>query len=351
MLKRKTISTLNNEEAPTSPDTAHLPMCSHGVALKFSREDKKSGIIREFYACSANRDRKLCPLFYWVDEWEKKLRRQSPQERETSAADDFVPRGKETRMDADLGVATYTDDSANSQFLFDAASIDLTTRVISTYLNEKNSARVLCIGTPTIHKALLAKGLDSLLLDEDARLGTFLPHTSRYNMFNGESYGSSLPDDSFSCIVIDPPFQPALIPALFKTLNQHFPKSLKGLLLLAFPYFNEAQILTSFDNLVKISDIRLTYRNHKKYVSGLRSPVRLFASVRIGDLLSDAEGYRFCKDCKDLKHESNKHCSVCNACTTIAGSRYYKHCIECNKCVKPDAVHDSDLNRCLVPRS
>ena len=344
-MKRKTFSSLAITEPDLKPTSSTLPRCSHGEALRFTRVEKKSDSARDFYACSANRDRKLCPLFFWVDEWEKKLKR-GPVNELGLGDSGFHPRSKESKKDESLGIPAFTDDSSNSQFLFDGHSVYLIKNALSKYFESNSSKkRVLCIGTPTIHKSLLGGGIESVLLDEDERLCKVLPQTYRFNMFNGESYGTILPEDDFGAIVMDPPFQPELLPALFNTLKRCFKESCTGLILMAFPYFNARQVVSSSDNRLCMSDVRLTYRNHKKFISGTRSPVRLFSSEKLG--IQEATDYIYCEHCKDLKHILNKHCDKCNACTTIAGVKHYEHCDKCGICVKPNSYHCRESNRCF----
>jgi hypothetical protein len=341
---KRTVSKLSVE---SSQDIKSMtPACSHGNALRFSRVDKKTGSVRDFYACSANRDRKLCNIFHWVDDWERKLRSGAVIEQPVKALPE--PRAKLMRNDNELGIPALTDDSANSQFLFSSDSLAFITRAISTYLNDVKSKRFMCIGTPSIHKALLDLSIESVLLDEDERLEEIFPQAQRFNMFNGESYGKPLPTDDFCGIAVDPPFQPELLGALFATLKRLFPMSLNGLVLLAFPYFNEKQVVHAFAESISMSDIRLCYRNHKKHTSAIRSPVRLYSSKNMYSLAGEEPGYRYCERCKDLKYESNQHCQNCDACTTIAGTESFVHCDKCGVCVKPHASHCNKCNRCFI---
>lgn len=280
-MERSTTSKLSIDESDIDK-ARNIPSCSHGKALKFNRLDKKSGITREFYACSSSRDRKVCSLFYWVDDWARKLKSGSAIVRDLSQA--RPPREKKARVDADLGLSALTDNSTNAQFLFDSNSIDLIIRILVRYFESNNTyvKKVLCIGTPSVHKRLLElNGFDSVLLDDDDRLGSILANFRRFNMFNGNLYGnetSSL-DDDFRVVVIDPPFHPELLPALFKSIERIFPCSLKSsLVLFAFPYFHKVRLESASRGLLQITDIRMTYRNHKKYKTEHRSPVRLFTS-------------------------------------------------------------------------
>jgi hypothetical protein len=249
-----------------------------------------------------------------------------------------------------LGIPALADNSANAQFTFDDLTIDLILGVIFKEISDRRTLKVLCLGTPSIHKALLDKGHETTLLDEDDRLTDILPSSHRFNMYNGNWYETSAASigDSFTVIVMDPPFHPKLLPALFRTVAEIFPNSFSsGLLLFAFPYFNEKDVVTACSRL-QMSDMRLTYRNHKKYVTGETSPVRLYMSCE--PVWGDFEhlNHKFCDKCKKIVHASNFHCENCSACTTTAGKRPYKHCVMCDKCVKPDAVHCSSCKRCFI---
>jgi hypothetical protein len=345
-MKRKIVSTLAMD-APLPLGKLSKPHCEHGEALRFYRTDKSSGIVREFYACSANRDRKVCSLFYWVDDWERKLRKAGESGMNLATPAGSGSRVKKSRDDDSLGVNAFVDNSTNAQFLFDKDSISLISQIILDFTSKSRDRRVLSIGTPSIHKELLNSGVSSVLLDEDARLTEVLPNTQRFNVFNGECYGFALPEDDFDVIVIDPPFHPELVPALFRTVAKCFPVSFKGLILFAFPYFNSPQVISACPSL-HMSDVRLTYRNHAKYKTAERSPVRLFSSFKIGNYLRSAQGYTWCEKCDDLKHSSNKHCEICSACTTIAGPTPYVHCQKCSICVKPNASHCDECGKCFI---
>ena len=334
--ERRTTSKLcvgNTEEEARDP----VPKCSHGHALKFSRFDKKTGSEREFYACSSSRDRKICSLFYWADDWKRKVRSGSFQDIRTMVSVEKPT--KKYRFDSDLGVEALTDNSTNAQYLFDNESVDLICSVIDGYSQRYDSKRVLCIGTPFLHKRLLELRVESVLLDEDERLTSVFPTSCiRFNMFNGNLYGNASPGDDFGVVVMDPPFHPELLPALFKSLRSIFPSSLGNLVLFAFPYFHSVKVENAFDGLLKITDVRLTYRNHKKYTTGERSPVRLFSSENFSSFmrsLGDSSMYKLCESCDSFAYKSNKHCDECNKCSSIAGKTgMFFHCKLCGKCVK-----------------
>ena len=345
-MKRKTVSSLKTDTS-SAVGQSSLPTCSHGVALRFTRKDTKTGIGRDFYACSANRDRKVCPLFFWVDDWERKLRLKPDAVRSSTAITSDNSKKAKT-FDKVLGLEAYTDNAANAQYLFDKVSIDRMVKILKSHLEHSCSHPVLCIGTPSIHRALLCENIDSFLLDDDERLAKILPKTIRFNMFNGEMYGNTLPIETlFSAVIADPPFHPELLPALFNTIASSFSLSEDCLTLLAFPYFNASQITQAAPHM-HMSDVRLTYRNHAKYKTADRSPVRLFSSRKIGSIVTELKDYGMCVKCEDLKHVSNAHCDACNQCTSISGKHAFIHCKKCNTCVKPTAKHCDECNRCFL---
>ena len=333
-MERRTTSKLYSN--PDSPSEAQpIPECAHGMALRFTRLDKKTGTERAFYACSSSRDRKVCSLFHWVDDWERKLRlgRTIPSEHQVFT----TKREKKARFDADLGVEALTDNATNAQFLFDRESIALIETVVRGYLKKDNTPqRVLCIGAPSVHKHLLGLKIDSVLLDEDERLESVLPHTIRFNMFNGNFFGNEKPEDTFGLVVIDPPFHPELLPVLFMNVKKIFQISFTHLVLFAFPYFHQSRVADASGGILRMTDIRMTYRNHKKYVGSERSPVRLYSNrdfiTLIPTLGSDL--YKICEPCNAFVYVKNKHCKDCNSCTSIAGKREFVHCRVCEKCVK-----------------
>ena len=335
---RKTISKLlpANEDAATT-----IPICAHGPALKFNRIDKSSGLSREFYACSANRDRKICPLFHWVEDWERKLKRGGKIH--DNLADDESRRAKKSKPDEELGVSALVDNESNAQYLFDKSTVQTLLTLIKPVIVPDRP--VLCIGAPLIHAALLRENIDSYLLDEDERLCSIHANTFRFNMFNGTFYTETLKQDNFCLIVSDPPFHPELLPAMFGTIERLFPVSFAASpIMFAFPYFNIKAVQDAMPRLER-TDIRLTYRNHKKYTSGEQTPVRLFVANMP---IVPAGSHQLCVPCNRVVHKANHHCELCNACTTIAGPVAYIHCKDCKKCVKPKSIHCKICKRCHV---
>jgi hypothetical protein len=350
MATRMTKTTLTGGSGLEVDSSSSVPNCSHGKALLFTRTDNKTGESREFYACSVSRDRKVCALFHWKEDWERKAKKTPPG---GSRIPLKIDSRKKPRASEGCEFETLVDNKTNAQFVFDATTVGIVRDLIGNHVSKLEDPRVLCVGTPSIHKALLDANISSVLIDEDARLADLFPHTYRFNAFNGSWFANKIRpvDDNFSVIVCDPPFHPELLPAMASTLQTEFPVSLsQSLLLMAFPYFASEKVSEAFASLV-MTDIRLTYRNHPKYKTHIRSPVRLFSSMRIREVLSGnavVSGHCLCRKCDDFVSLENHHCDTCNSCTTIAGQHHYKHCTDCDKCVKSSASHCMKCKRCFV---
>lgn len=349
--QRRTItSSLVAPVSKEGEDPKQVPSCSHGPALRFSRDNSKSGESREFYACSVTRDRKVCGLFHWVDEWDRKQRNADMGVAKSSGAE---PARKKLKNVPDCVFATNVDNKTNAQFVFDRASIKIVQDIAGEFINKTtNTKRILCLGTPTIHRALLAASMDSTLLDEDSRLVDMFPNTFRFNMFNGSWFNldTNPIGDDFSLIICDPPFHPELLSAMKNTLSTIFPRTYEqGGMIMAFPYFFSKTMAEVLPGLA-VSDIRLTYANHPKYKTPERSPVRVYMTRGVSGTLGegiDFAGHEFCKSCDVHVSRLNSHCEKCQKCTTLAGKTPFIHCDICEVCVKPNSAHCFKCNRCF----
>ena len=335
-----------------------LPSCSHGPANRFTRKSAKDGSARDFYACSAVRDRKECPLFHWVDEWERKM----ALKRKLADPEDVEPTTSYSSLSQDHHHAQLVrrkltpssamgdDFLANSkiqsasQYFFDNQTLDLMVELIKSI---RPQPRVLCLGCPTI-ATRLSEFTSPILLDIDDRL----PNVVKFNMFTNHFFDSQdhhqVRSMEFDLVVADPPFQPALLPKLASTIRSLAPDAR---LFLCFPYFENSAVQASFP-LLKRTDIRLSYENHRKYKGAGRTPVRLYVSASLEDdcLETGFLDYVCCPKCKRLVHASlNRHCDDCETCTTIHGSAFYVHCKTCKKCIKPGWEHCDHCQRCTSP--
>lgn len=350
--KRRTItSSLVIPDVGSTSNGVRAPECVHGPALRFSRQNGKSGESREFYACSVTRDRKVCGLFHWVDEWVHKAKRGIIVPK-ASGKSEQAP--KKLKVVPDCAFATIVDNKTNAQFVFDMTSVATMVNIVSEYIETcPGSKRVLCLGTPTIHKGLLATNIESTLLDEDSRLVDMFPNTYRFNMFNGSWFGGNICpfEDDFSMIIFDPPFHPELLMALKSTLISTFPKSYANHgFMVAYPYYFSKQLSGTIPEAI-LTDIRLTYANHPKMRTHDRSPVRLYMSRPVIEVMTEdmqIEGHKYCQECRCHVSQANMHCDKCNKCTTLAGKNAPKHCDICNICAKPKTQHCFRCNKCVV---
>lgn len=297
---------------------------------------------RDFYACSAIRDRKICPLFVWVDEHEKRH------------AGDHHSIKRPRRGDEPGREYKKTDNKANAQYFFSEEAVG----VIREYTAKHDYHRVLCLGTPVIHQRLQGD-LDSFLLDMDPVVVKKAADSgARFNMINGFFFDSEGRErfDGWSAkgpvdvVVVDPPFQPELIPAIWKCVREVLIGSdafANVDVVFAFPYFSREALMGSKESPeLVMNDYRVDYANHKTYKAD-KSPVRLFTRFHeLTDL--PTESYRVCEKCDGRwVHKANAHCDKCGACTTIHGNRPWSHCSACKKCTKPELKHCSKCKRCL----
>lgn len=320
MYGKRTVSKIAEE------DDGQVPSCTHGPAIKFNRT-RPDGSTRAFFACAAVRDRKECPLFHWVDDWGRLLKRRTQVE--PAVRRKLTPSaglGEEFLANAESGSA--------SQFFFD----EKTQSRICQLIGILKPSRILCIGCPSISRNFPG----SVLLDIDDRL----PDVKKFNMFSGHFFNYEDEDfvknEKFDLVICDPPFQPELLKRLNTSIKQFAPEAH---VLLAFPCFNKDAVFEALG--ATMTDLRLGYENHRKY-KGDKSPVRLYTTLKQADLPLPEDDYVKCEPCGRYVHKLlNKHCSLCNACPTIHGNMLYKHCKTCGKCVKPGLKHCMTCKRCL----
>ncbi|KAJ8932230.1 hypothetical protein NQ314_014823 [Rhamnusium bicolor] len=369
------------------------PHCPHGPTILFSREVK--GKKRNFFACSACRDRKHCNFFLWEDERNKltkfkkrklflimnQIRNLSPERRiYCHICSEFVLENfenKHTNHSSLKGISNYQldhpseilpaleDTKKEAQYLFSKASIETLVNIFKT-LGYKN---VICIGTPRIHEYIRSscEDMNSILLDIDCRFHNFFGPLEYcwYNMFNDYFFfneAKTVFEDFLKCnraegmvLIIDPPFGGRVEPLAF-TLNKlnHQYKSLNKLkkdlpIFWIFPYFMEPQILNSLSNF-RMLDYKVEYDNHLLFQDGPKgrkqgSPVRIFTNVNPSLIRLPDNGYTYCRPCNRWVSEENNHCDLCNSCTSKDG-RTYVHCSTCMRCVKPTWKHCKQCGRC-----
>lgn len=403
-------------EVCLEPGEKAAPFCPHGPTLLFERFTKASKSQERFYACSACRDRKDCNFFQWADEKVTPARHQARLEYNKSqqpqmshkqcyhrlklfkklpqderkfcqtcnllllkedwdvhkAHEITSPVTKTMLCKPSLMLKAMENKKTNAQYLFSEKAVEFTVSTLQTLGFNK----VLCIGCPRIHEAVVSEKkssghlIQSLLLDIDHRYGMFFgpDQFCRYNMFNhhffdGEKSSSTF--NEFLCgshgdktaIVTDPPFG-GLVEVLAFTLRKIMKiwtdsQGSKLPVFWFFPYFMEPRMKEVLPNLVML-DYKVGYDNHPLYQNTAKgnkkgSPVRIFTNMDPSLIkLPKEEGYRFCDKCQRYISKGNVHCEVCDSCTSKDGSVYI-HCDWCEKCVKPSRTHCFQCNQCQLP--
>ncbi|KAJ3663199.1 hypothetical protein Zmor_007503 [Zophobas morio] len=385
------------------------PWCPHGPTLLFSR--RINDTKRNFFACSACRDRKSCPFFLYEDEknkykpevWEQertkllqninhrklfitlnKVQQLPASERgychtclefqlkkfwEKHKEHNFITNITDHQLEHPSEFLPPLEDTKKeAQFLFSASSV----QGIVDIFKQLKYKKIVSMGTPRIHEFVATKcpKIDSLLLDFDQRYHRFYGPLQFcwYNSFNNHFFfqeSSQIFDDFLKsengdvALVLDPPFGGRVEP-LANTIHQITDKykqinETKADLPIfwVFPYFMEPQILNSLPNFVML-DYKVDYDNHPLFQDGVKarkfgSPVRIFTNVDPSKIVLPAkEGYKFCDFCNKWVSQENRHCTICQSCTSKDG-RTYVHCGECRRCVKPSWQHCKKCNRCCQP--
>uniref|UniRef100_T1IIY1 CTCHY-type domain-containing protein n=1 Tax=Strigamia maritima TaxID=126957 RepID=T1IIY1_STRMM len=264
-----------------------------------------------------------------------------------------------------------TNSGSEAQFLFTAKVVQF---LINTTKN-LNFTHVLCVGCPRIHEFIVnhpETKLNSLLLDIDARYEHFYGSTQfcHYNLFNHYFFrGDNSKDvyrnfmkctgDDKILIMLDPPFGGLTDVIAYtlkliskdwflvngKTNTSHIISTF-----LIFPYFMERRIIDTLS--FSMLDYQVDYENHPLFKKGNQaskrlSPVRIFTNISPASIpLPLEENYRFCEICQRHVSSENKHCTICNACTSKDGYPFI-HCHMCNCCFKSTKRHCNICERCL----
>eukprot|EP00041_Stephanoeca_diplocostata_P007491 m.106482 g.106482 ORF g.106482 m.106482 type:complete len:709 (+) comp16901_c0_seq4:110-2236(+) len=298
-------------------------------------------------------------------------------------------------------------DKSNAQYFFSDSTIQTVLQVLS----DQKCHRVLCVGAPSIHEALLDAAdksrsvvsdagnhtepatLATYLLDIDNRFSWFYSQNQfcRYNMGNhsfwvtGKSQAQAFLSEGCDAVVIDPPFGIPLeafawtVRRIWKDLGYTCEKERQGLTkssghqskppatLIFFPYFQERQLLSVLPEGFTMSDYSVNYTNHPVYTDvtvhgddgstatkadgaakSRPSAVRIFTNVDPKHfVLPLSEGYTLCEPCQRYTSRLNQHCESCGICPSKDG-RTYTHCDACGTCVKPGRRHCDTCKRCEV---
>uniref|UniRef100_A0A0B7A2N9 CCHC-type domain-containing protein n=1 Tax=Arion vulgaris TaxID=1028688 RepID=A0A0B7A2N9_9EUPU len=211
------------------PKDAMSPLCPHGPTLLFERIDLTSKCPRQFYACSAFRDRKACSFFQWTDQTTNKsafstrsptiepyshkslraryfqLKKLSRNQRHVCCTCGLLLLEEELSYHKSQGhslkhgvrlqelkypsslFSALDDNKTYAQYLFSKTTVNF---LIDT-LTGLGYTHILCVGAPRIHEEIQMRRksgvkVTSLLLDLDERYAQVYPPSLfiKYNMFN-----------------------------------------------------------------------------------------------------------------------------------------------------------------------
>lgn len=360
------------------------PCCIHGPTILFERFHG-NGQSRQFYACSACRDRRDCSFFHWADQkiangkkdlWTgliKESRQGKSHEAEYKRLEAIkaLPASERSYCTSCSVLLGGTEKSSHTscalifpitnkqlshpstflppkesskleaQYLFTSNSVD----VIIGMLQNLQASRVLCIGAPRIHEAITDTpqlNMVSLMMDIDDRYCSFFSPESclRYNMFNHHffdeekaknTYKQFITENGNLVIVADPPFG-GRMELLANDLNkiQNDWRIARGLesetelpVLFIFPYFMEPQVIANLPSYTML-DYQVDYDNHPLYSSGPKS-MKNGSAVRV-----------FVNQPRSLfplpESEGYHFCKLCDRWVSISN----KHCDKCNGCMSKD---------------
>ncbi|CAL4137201.1 unnamed protein product, partial [Meganyctiphanes norvegica] len=383
------------------------PYCPHGPTILFEKF-QASKQSRQYFSCSACRDRKDCSFFFWADQkisstkmqdWKNIYNEARPNlcHREIYTESDILFDLGESHLcycksccrlfnkDVDSKLHKMCDiisgiseqqlkypstflppkDSSKceAQYLFTSSSIE----IILNMLKGLCASNILCVGAPRIHEAITNNqdlSMNSLMLDIDERYCTFFPPEKfvSYNMFNHHFFDTDSKNvykkfisQENLVIVSDPPFggRVELLHHNFLAIQTDWQKE-HGInrtlpMLFIFPYFMEPQILSFMPGFTML-DYQVDYDNHPLYSSGTKgmkngSAVRVFVNKPAELFPLPESDYNFCEPCNKWVNNTNKHCEKCKGCMSKDG-RTYKHCDTCVRCVKPSWKHCQQCTQC-----
>lgn len=376
-----------------------VPSCPHGPALLFERFVKNEG-PRQFFACSAFRDRKQCSFFKWADDVKEKSDKSQAafttscaHVNQTSLRKRFLifrklPLSKRSlccncgllllpgetnqhkqqghqikkgvrRKDLQHPTTLFTpqeDNKTYAQYLFS----DVTVEFILGCLENGHFTHILCVGAPRIHEAITLRKktkdtkLTSLLLDLDSRYAQVYPAKCLclYNMFNhhffhrlGEARLRSFlcEREARAVLVTDPPFGGMVEPlaASFHKIEEIW-KAETALdeslpILLFFPYFMEKRVCDVMPSLTML-DYKVDYDNHTLF-QNKKGKRKKGSPVRIFTNLLPAA----------LPLPLSEGYWFCKDCQRYSAPEN-QHCPKCNSCTSKDGtkyIHCDICQRCV----
>jgi len=381
-------------------DKSEKPKCQHGPTVLFEKVTK--GVTKQFYACSAYRDRKFCDFFHvkndkvtngksvkWAVQRKDLIRNKdhsklygdyltltSDEEISLIFCQDCGVLGKsgkqfESDHESHRSTTAQREDLSRPSQILEAATG--TRKEAQYFFNKKTSdfitgslksqkiSHVLCIGAPTIFEALNSEnsGIKTLFLDIDPRYLAFYSPLQFcwYNFINGYFFLGSSSQNVYEdfvregganlAIVLDPPFgvKSELIGEGFKRIcsdvSEFAEEGNVPKIFWVFPYFMESKVKETGLNLA-MSDYKVDYDNHKQFSGGEGQGGRKQGSpVRI---FTNVELSKL----RLPKEEGYKLCSKCEFWV----SEENEHCNKCKACTSKDGrtyVHCDACSRCVKP--
>ncbi|XP_043274196.1 rRNA N6-adenosine-methyltransferase ZCCHC4 [Venturia canescens] len=374
-------------------DLSNHPVCPHGPTLLFDKY--RSGMVKTFYACSACRDRKLCPFYVEVQKNGKKF---TEAQKKAWAADakKATPVYNHRRLFLRLNQAMaeipekraychncnklvmfserplhsehemlkgLTDEEMKNpskilkplsnakkeaQYLFS----DKTTTDLVKLLEKAGAKQVLCIGAPRIHEYItqnLEHKMSSLLLDFDARFHNFFGPLNYcwYNLFNHHFFteeGSQTFRDFMTqnngkdtFIVCDPPFGARVEPisvTLIKMADRH-------------KYWNRIEGTKANLKIMFIFPYFMESIMHQKSnPPGIEGGLK---NLKMSDYKVDYENHPlFTTGSKGRKHGSPVRIftNINLKDLELPVEDGYKFCAKCQKWVSPENKHCKKCNSC-----
>lgn len=395
-------SNLNVDVILTS-NIANVPSCPHGPTLLFERFVKGVG-SRQFFACSAYRDRKQCRFFRWADDMKGKYG-SLHSENDTGGKNQLchpdlhkrfllfkkLPHSKRTlcctcsllllpaEIDAHNNPTHHTlktgithedlrrpstlfspqeNNKTLAQYLFSESTVDF----ILSSIESLSFSHVLCIGAPRIHEAVTLRQkegqitLTSLLLDLDTRYAQVYSQKKLciYNMFNhhffdsrGEQIFKSFLTDGGKGVVLltDPPFG-GMVEALVATFCKidqtwkDLSKTDASLPILWFFPYFMERRITDCMPSLTMLDYKVDYENHTLF-NTKDGKKKKGSPVRIFTNISPTS----------LPLSAADGYWYCGVCDRYSASEN-KHCDSCQSCTSKDGttyVHCNLCKRCVKP--
>ncbi|KAE9550338.1 hypothetical protein FO519_006444 [Halicephalobus sp. NKZ332] len=380
--EREGIDVINPHDEPDCYESLVVPACGHGKCLLF-KKNNPDGTFERWFSCALHRTA-ACPHRF---EW--------PKDDVISAPANVKKRHLPFRSFLPEKVAGFKKDKKDSPFWFCIKCVDVFSEVthyhnlegpfnqveelfklVPAMEHEESQAQFwfsdesmeilykslknagiesfICIGTPQFFQFLLEKKEKAYLLDVDERFRAFFSNDqyAMYNMVNNEFHGSKEGFQKFmkkvksASIVCDPPFATfikVLIASLKELVSEY---SEKVQFTFTLPYFLDKHLNRELPE-IKMVDYSVLYRNHPKFRTPKKSPVRFFTTIDRKHFVFKGPNYMHCKTCDRCVREFNTHCTVCKDCPSRDGNPV-KHCSSCSRCVPAKYRHCRRCNKCSL---